>query len=33
MGKRAKPWPTPTSMLKKEEEKEFQTYWVFSSTR
>ena len=33
MGERAKPWPTPMSILKKEEEKEFQTYLAFHPTR
>jgi len=33
MVERAKPWPTPTSTLNKEEEKEFQTYLVFCPTR
>ena len=33
IGKRAEPWPTPISILKKEEEKLFQKYLVFLSTR
>ena len=33
IGKRAEPYPTPMSTLKKEEEKSFQRYLVFLSTR
>ena len=33
MGKKAEPWPTPMFILKNEEEKSFQKYLVFLSTR
>ena len=33
IGERAKPWPTPTSILKKGEKKLFQKYLVFYFTR
>ena len=33
IGERAEPWPTPTSKLKKGEEKLFQKYFVFLLTR